>query len=58
MVELLVLMFELDDIKGLFQSEWIHDSIFKNPEGKTNQEPLLYLFILYCICHLFQTDSK
>lgn len=57
-VNLVALMFELDDLKGPFQSKWFHDSIFKNSEGKTNQEPLLYLFILYCIYRLFQTDSK
>lgn len=57
-VDLVVLMFELDDRKGPFQSKWFHEFFFKNYKGKTNQELLLYLFILYCICHLFQTDSK
>lgn len=58
MVDMVELMFEFDDLKGPFQSKWFHDAIFKNSKGKTNQEPLLDLFVLYCICHLFQTDSK
>lgn len=29
-MDLVVLMLELDDLKGVFQSKWFYDSIFKN----------------------------